>query len=535
MPRYVAVKGSERTPLPGSRVIGRVNPGTMIDVSIKIRRKKKLPDLKTRPAVIMTRRVLATGYGASARDIAKVVKVFGSFSLKKLTADAATRTVELRGTAANLEDAFHTRLFNYEHKDGSYRGRVGALHVPPAVKNIVEAVFGLDNRRVARRRRQATRAVGRLSKKSVLDAWYSPSQLAKHYNFPDGNGSTQTLGLLEFGGGYFPSDLKKFCKLVGVAAPKIMPISVDGTSTSKRDGDEAEVMLDVEVMAGICPRATIVIYFAEWTERGWISALDAMLQDEKNDPSVVSISWGNAENTEIWTNQAIAQINEALKQAAYLGVTVCVAAGDDGSSDAVRDGLAHVDFPSSSPYALSIGGTTIPAKNKAEPDIVWKEGNGLRAHGGGSTGGGVSAVFPRPNWQRVINIKSVNPGAIVGRCVPDVAANADWTKSPYLLVVDGKPQPNGGTSAASPLWAALIARINAKRPLGKRIGYFTPVLYQRRTGRSRKSTGAVGCIDVQSGNNATDHVGGYVAVRGYDAASGWGTPDGKKLLAVLCG
>jgi kumamolisin len=179
---------------------------------------------------------------------------------------------------------------------------------------------------------------------------------------------------------------------------------------------------------------------------------------------------------------------------------------------------------------LAVGGTTIPAKGSQPPDIVWLEGDGLRADNGGSTGGGVSVVFPLPAWQSAINIPSVNPGAIVGRCIPDLAANADWNASPYLLVVDGQAQPNGGTSAASPLVASLLTLINASRPSGKRVGYITPVLYQA-SGNS--TVGAVGCTDVTSGNNNTDSIGGYSAGAGYDAVSGWGTPNGVNLAAAI--
>jgi kumamolisin len=293
-------------------------------------------------------------------------------------------------------------------------------------------------------------------------------------------------------------------------------------------------MLDVEVVAGICPKATIVVYFAHFTEHGWITILDAAMQDKAHNPGVLSISWGFAEDALIWTRQAMAQVNEAMKEAAMLGITICVAAGDDGSSDAISDGHAHADFPASSPYVLAVGGTTIPTKGGAQPDICWKEGDGLRADNGGSTGGGISAVFPRPNWQEGIKIPSVNPGAIVGRCIPDIAANADWNASPYLLVVDGGAQPNGGTSAAAPLWAALVALINQARGSGKRIGYLTPLLYQSVGGGIGGPTiGQAGCRDVVSGDNVTAHVGGYHTTAGYDAASGWGTPDGKKLLAAL--
>jgi kumamolisin len=183
---------------------------------------------------------------------------------------------------------------------------------------------------------------------------------------------------------------------------------------------------------------------------------------------------------------------------------------------------------------LSVGGTTIMALGSPEGDIVWKEGDGLRADNGGSTGGGVSAVFARPDWQANVKIQSVNPGAIVGRCIPDVAANADWNASPYLLVVDGKAQPNGGTSAATPLWASLIALINEQRGAGNRIGYLTPVLYQSQSGANAGNTvGSQGCIDVDSGNNNTDAIGGYSAGSGYDAVSGWGIPNGQKLQAAL--
>lgn len=365
--------------------------------------------------------------------------------------------------------------------------------------------------------------------KTIPSSWYTPAELAKHYNFPSGDGAGQTVGLLEFGGGYFPDDLKMFCKLANINVPTVRPVSVDGTPTNSKDGAEGEVMLDVEVVAGVCPKSTIVVYFAHWDDQGWLGALDTAVHDSENDPGVLSISWGSAEDTNIWTHQTMEQVNETLKDAAMLGVTICVASGDDGSSDAIDDGHAHVDFPGSSPYVLSVGGTTIPSKTSG--DIVWKEGDGLRNDNGGSTGGGVSAVFSRPDWQKDITIPSVNPGGIVGRCIPDVAANADWNASPYLLVVDGRAQPNGGTSAASPLWAALIALINAKRGAGNRIGYVTPLLYQ--TNGNGTTIGAAGCTDIQSGDNNTDQLGGYTAGPGYDAVSGWGTPNGAKLLAAL--
>src|SRR5207244_29952 len=110
--------------------------------------------------------------------------------------------------------------------------------------------------------------------------------------------------------GYFPSDLEMFCKVAGIdAAVQVAAVSTDGISTSAHDGDEGEVMLDIEVVAGVCPKASIVAYFAHFTEKGWITALDAAIHDQQNDPGVVSVSWGYAEMNYVWTKQAMKQVN----------------------------------------------------------------------------------------------------------------------------------------------------------------------------------------------------------------------------------
>src|SRR5205823_3113521 len=121
--------------------------------------------------------------------------------------------------------------------------------------------------------------------------------------------------------------------------------------------------------------------------------------------------------------------------------------------------------------------------------------------------GGVSAIFARPPWQSGIAIPSVNPGTAAGRVLPDLSANADWNASPYLLVVDGHAVPNGGTSAAAPLLAALVALMNARLPAGHPVGYLTPLLYQK-SGDAARPLGATGCTDVIEGNNITAAAGG---------------------------
>jgi kumamolisin len=535
---YTAIEDSQRLPLPGAEATSAANPNQIIEVMIKIRRKQALPDLTGRPDKVMTREELAATYGATQDDAQKVIAALKPFGLQATGTDLASRTVTFTGTVGEMENAFLVKLFNYSHPDGGYRGRTGLLHIPKELDGIVTGVFGLDNRHVARRKKHVTTHLTNQSATTSIPAsWYTSAQLASHYSFPAGDGSGQAVGLLEFGGGYFPDDLESFCQLANISEPTVIPISTDGTSTSAKDGAEGEVMLDIEVIAGVCPKSTIAVYFAQFTEKGWITAIDKATQDRQNNPGVISASWGNPESVYIWSKSAMTAINETLKEAALLGVTVCIAAGDDGSSDAdTKDGLAHVDFPSSSPYALAVGGTTIPKKGVQQPDIVWFEGSGMRNQKdpSGSTGGGVSAVFPRPSWQSAINIASVNPGAITGRVIPDIAANADWVASPYLLVVDGGAQGNGGTSAATPLVASLITLINATLKAPNRTGYLAPVLYQANPGAAAGITiGAACCTDVTSGDNKTATAGGYSAGVGYDAVSGWGTPVGTELANAI--
>ena len=289
---HEVVSGSRRTMLPGARVLGRANAHSKMEVTLKLRRMKELPELKGRPSKVMTREQLAA-YGASQENIDKVTSVLSKFGLTVVRSNPASRSVRLAGTVENMEKAFQVKLFNYSHESGNYRGRVGDVHVPAELKDIVQGVFGLDNRRVARRRRQPVRDTTHAKPLTAAPAsWYTPAKLASHYNFPSAQGTPQAVGILEFGGGFFEQDLEKFCKLTKGTVPQVKPISTDGTPTSAKDGAEGEVMLDIEIVGGFCPQSTIVVYFADWSEQGWITALDAVAQDKENDPGVVSVSWG---------------------------------------------------------------------------------------------------------------------------------------------------------------------------------------------------------------------------------------------------
>src|SRR5258708_1514449 len=497
---HVLLPGSTRGVGPGANVLGIADPNEWMELTIKVRRKQPLPEVSG-PVQPISCNVLGEQYGADPADMEKVKTVLGGLGLKILKENPVCCSFRVGATADVIESAFQLKLFHYAHWSGNYRGRKGDVQVPVELKDIITGVFGLDTRRMVNRggirRRRTSLDLG--ERAAASRSWFYPAELAAVYSFPDGNGQGQTIGLVEFGGGYFESDLATFCQNANISMPSVRTVSVNNTSTNQKDGAEGEVMLDVEVVAGVCPAASIVVYFSSFDESGWVNVIDTAVHDQQNPLSVLSISWGYAEDAPgAWTSAALNAINDSLKAAALLGVTICVAAGDDGSDDQVGDGHAHVDFPSSSPYVLAVGGTTLKKSTAgAITETAWKDGDGVRQDNGGRTRVGVSTRLPRAEWQTV-RIGSVNPGAIDGRIGPDVAADAS-ANTGYWVVVDGQGGASGGTSASAPLWASLIARLNAS--LGTPVGYLNPLLFQQ--GADGKTIGASGFRDIVSGDNST--------------------------------
>ena len=424
---------------------------------------------------------------------------------------AARRSVWLAGTAAQLSAAFGAKLDEYAHPGGgTFRGRTGQIQIPANLDGIIVGVFGLDSRPQAR-------AKFKLRNAAATGTQFTPLQVAQLYNFPSnasGNGAGQCIGIIELGGGYKTADLQTYFSSLGLAVPTVTSVAVDGGAnapTGSADGPDGEVMLDIEVAGAIAPAAKIVVYFTANTDQGFLDAITMAVHDTANKPSVISISWGGPESA--WTGQSFQQFDQAFQDAAVAGVSVCVAAGDGGSSDGVDDGDAHVDFPASSPNVLACGGTTLKATTTAiSSEVVWNDS------GDGATGGGISDQFPLPAYQDNAGVpSSANSSHNTGRGVPDVAANAD-PETGYSVRIDGENTVVGGTSAVAPLWAGLIASLN--QALGKPVGFLNPTLY----GLSASS----GTFrDITSGNN-----GAYSAKAGWDACTGLGVAVGAKLLAA---
>jgi kumamolisin len=474
-----AVPGSLREPVPGAQFVGDADPRAPVDVDVVLRRAVEEP-----------------GSGADPADIARVVAFAQEYECAVSRIDPAARTVTLAGTVAQMDEAFGVHLGLYRVGELTYRGRVGDVSVPADLADVVVAVLGLDDR---------PQAQPRLIIAQATATSYFPQEVGRRYGFPaDRTGAGQTVAIIELGGGFRVADLDTYFTSQGLRTPGVTAVSVDGGRNAPGDPADAEVMLDIEVVGAIAQDAAIVVYFAPNTDRGFYDAIAAAVHDTVRKPSVISISWGQAEPG--WTVQSMDAYDALFADAGAAGIPVYAAAGDDGANDRVGDGAFHVDFPASGPNAIGCGGTRLTDAD----ETVW---NALST-GQGATGGGVSQHFGLPAYQRGANVPA-NPAGQPGRGVPDIAGDAD-PNTGYRIRVNGRDAVIGGTSAVSPLWSGLTALANEGRA-------------QPPGDPHARLYAAPGALrDIVTGDN-----GGYPAGPGWDPCTGLGVPNGAATVAVL--
>ena len=519
----VALPASRKAAPKGAKQVGKISPEQRLEVTVRLRRKAgaETPKIESKP---LTRDEFRQNYGADPADIEKVEEFANEHGLDVVQSSIAQRAVRLSGTVKSMQAAFGVRFKAYRiaKTKQAFRGRTGTLTVPKNLANIVEGVFGLDNRPQAVPHFYIRPTKRGLEQSANAAKPMTPPQVAKLYNFPsnlDGNG--QCIAIIELGGGFRTKDLTAYFKSLGIKKPKVAAVSVGGAH-NEPDGQtkdaNGEVMLDIEVAGAVAPGAKIAVYFAPNTDEGFLNALNTAVHDNVRNPSVISISWGAAEAG--WTEQAKGDFDSACSDAATMGVTVAVSAGDHGAADTEdpAEKRANVDFPASSPNVLACGGTRlIGDQTGIMSETVWNNRDGW------ATGGGVSEFYDLPDYQKGVGVpKSINPGGKVGRGVPDICGNADGDTG-YIIRVDGSSQVIGGTSAVSPLWAGLIALLNSGR--SQPVGFITPKLY------ALASTNAL--RDITDGDNAVNQVSGYKAKAGWDPCTGLGSPNGANLLETL--
>ncbi len=512
------LSGSEKRPAEQAAQKRAATHDEELTVSVIVRRKKPLSQEHASGRARISRARFNADHGADPAAVTLVKRFAKEFGLKVQAGTPAPgrRTMKVTGTVAKMQRAFGVTLSHATIEGQTYRVRDGSILLPSELQGYVVAVLGLDNRPQAKPHFRIygggaaaaeTASTGFARPHAASPSGFSPVQVGQLYQFPKGvTAAGQTIGIVELGGGFKQADLDAYFKTLGQKTPKVIavPVGEGKNSPDGPNGADGEVMLDIEVAGAVASGASIVVYFASNTDQGFVDAIAQAVHDTKNKPSVISISWGSAEVN--WTQQAMTALDAACQSAAALGISITVAAGDNGSSDSVNDGKNHVDFPASSPHVLACGGTRLVGSGSTiSKETVWNDA------GGGATGGGVSNVFPRPNWQANANVPSS------GRGVPDVAGDAD-PETGYIIRVDGKTMTIGGTSAVAPLWAGLIAVANQQN--GKPAGFIQPAIY------AAKNKGAF--RDTVEGNNGSFHAG-----PGWDACTGLGSPIAPRVIAAI--
>jgi kumamolisin len=519
-----------KAPPVGAKMLGEVDPQELVSVTVRIRShtplqelQKTVQSLAARPPSQrkhLTRKQFAEKHGARDVDIDKAEEFARENGLTVISSNNAQRSVHLQGTAEAMSRAFGVSMKKYQHKGQTFRVRTEPVKVPKELTAIIEAVIGFDTRPQARPHFRIAKAVTPAVSAHAAGTSFTPLQVAEIYDFPtEADGDGQVIGIIELtapdGSGFRLQELQQYFTSLGVPTPEIVTVSVDGatnqpgTDPSDPQCADGEVMLDIEVAGAIAPKAKIVVYFGPNTPQGFLDVINHAVHDSDNNPTVISLSWGGAEDP---NDSTIDPINQILQAAAVMGVTFCVASGDSGSHDNPNDPThAAVDFPASSPYALGCGGTQLKVSGDTIlSEVVWHD-----ADGSGS-GGGVSRLFDLPDYQTNAGVPPAkNPEGPVRRGVPDVAGDGA-SASGYKILVDGSSMTVWGTSAVAPLWAGLVARLNQQ--VGHSVGYLNSFLYAH----------PQVFHDITQGNN-----GDYSAGRGWDPCTGLGSPDGSKLLNVL--
>jgi subtilase family serine protease len=657
---YIKLPGSERHPSKEATFLGPADDKEIIQITFVLRRRTDGPPMPEFDhyvnALPNKREKLMPGdfagkYGAHPEDMQQVATFAETSGLTVLSTDAATRTVQVSGTVAQVSKAFAVPLGRFEvtpeddrkqkapPKKEIYRGRDGFIHVPAAIAPLLIGIFGLDNRNVARRATQYA--------DPAITTPITISQVTNLYKFPSPAAaiSNQTIGIVALAGGYALPDLQAYFDSIGMKLPAIHQVSVDGTegALTLRTTDglyawertlrftstegievndlgsiavggtahyfqvvamnatsitvdvwsqeipgmsvwayhetgfgvdvpaetwvyfnvDSEVTQDICIAGSAAPGTAITVYYAKGTQSGWLALMYRALSLNQGGfrrpnfsrPSVISSSFGTPGGDDFaglaesgFSPAFLTAMDMYFQEAALLGITVCNASGDRGALGSIWDGYAHVSFPSSDPWVLAVGGTTVGKdwlwELRAREDwveYVWNEL--IDDFDEFATGGGISAFFALPSYQKNAGVPdSINPTGFLfpvktGRGVPDVAAHASMF-SGYPITVAGVRFIANGTSAATPLWAALIAIINAN--LGYDVGFINPFLYTLGAGafnpinplwRDPVYPQLADC----PANNGINGQAGYPSGQGWDACTGWGSPNGTALLNAFKG
>ncbi|HEX3463245.1 MAG TPA: S53 family peptidase [Candidatus Elarobacter sp.] len=517
---------SDRPAAAGFRGAGPANPNEIVRIVIKLRpREEPYTEAMRLGMVLPLERPLpdygavTARFGADQRAADTVVAFAQRYGLTVDGANAAARMVILEGTVALVNVAFGIDLQIFVGEDGQrYRGFDGMLHVPPELAELVTVIAGIDNRIFVPAPSPARALLPLTPPSAQPSAPFTVPELARKYRFPPNlRGAGQRVAVLIFGDAIAQADLDQYFGGLGIERPPVRTIAIGGFSLGR--GNDLEPITDLEIVGAVAPGAETVAYFSRFTEAGWLETVTTAIHDRTIPPTVVSTCYGDAEREQggfLFREPSLNELNRTFAEAGLLGITVTVASGDlGGTNDTAPGAPLRVMFTAAMPFVLACGGTMFDAADGGR-EIVWKDAGGKRS------GGGASELFQKPAWQASANVPLRPNCDFRGRGTPDVAALA--ALHGYALFANGKPIVSGGTSAATPLWAGLIALINealgAIRP-GQTVGFINPLLYSGLGSSSAFN-------DITAGDSVE-----FTAGKGWDPCTGWGSPNGAELLRAL--
>ena len=451
----------------------------------------------------------AREFPPSQRAVSELTTYFSSFGVS-VHHDNGSLLMRAEGSARDVEALLRTDI----RRSGDSAGLLIARGAPTLPSNFASGVTGIVGlSRAVRAHHHLAHAPHTTS--SALATCYTAEgatgltgqEQAALYGVDrlwesGSRGVGHTIALYELAQ-YRTSDLSTFFSCYGIT-PTVTTTSINGGAS----GYDAEVALDIEQAGVLAPGSTLAVYSAPNDNTGPVDLFAKIALD--NSADIVSISWGICESA----TDANAE-KPIFQQMAAQGQTVIAAAGDAGSSDCQPvDGTKtlSVDDPASQPYVTAVGGTYVTSFNPFHEE-VWNDG-------AGAGGGGVSSVFPRPNWQSA-------PGMDSGtmRQVPDLSLTAD-PRVGFPTYYNGHWTTYGGTSIGAPILSGLLA-VAAQSCATARFGFINPMLYAM-------AQRGVGFRDVTEGSNDLFNTGAYAAAAGYDMASGLGSPDPQTFATALC-
>ena len=460
----------------------------------------------------------AAQFGPTAEQYQAVI-AFARFNNLTVTGTHPNRMLlDVSGAASDVGRAFGVHLRTYHRPGGD--GDFYAPDVEPSVQGDIPVldISGLSNYRLphplirlANAHPNAGSAPGGAYMGGDFREAYVPGVSL--------NGAGQAVGLVEFDG-FYASDITRYESQAGLAAVPLQTVLLDGYNgapTSGADSGNDEVSLDIEMVVSMAPGLSNVMVYEAGPGGIPNDILNRMTTD--NQAKQLACCW-------TWSGGPSATTDQIFQQMALQGQSFFCASGDsDAYSAGAIDNPSNADTPSDSPYITSVGGTTLTTSGPGGSwvsETVWNWG------GGTGSSGGISSYYAIPTWQQGVSM-SANGGSTNLRNIPDVALTGD---NVYVDYGDGSSGAFGGTSCATPLWAAFIALVNQQAASygAAPVGFVNPAIYAIGKGTNYDSL----WHDITTGNNTSStSPNEFYATSGYDLCSGWGTPNGASLINAL--